>query len=331
MNILGLDIGGANLKLAHTEGMARTIPFALWRQPQKLAPMLRQLLRGVPPFEQVAVTMTGELCDCFTSKGEGVLAILDAVSAVFPRTPCLVWNHHGTFWDVTQSRAEPLAVASANWRALAQFATRFVPSGLAALVDIGSTTTDITNCIEGRLRLRGLTDPQRLKVGQLVYSGVRRTPICALMGYHSAIAAEVFATTLDVYLLRGDLAEDPSDCHTADGRPATLANAQARLARQLCEDPETCSPHLPRRLARRAANYQVNVLIGAIDPERCLEPRTILVAGSGEFVACRAVRRLAKHRPAQLRRLSKLLGPEISSAGCAWAVAVLAAEREHDR
>ena len=81
MDVLGLDIGGANLKAAHTHDVARLRPFALWKDPAGLADALRGLLRGWPPFDLLAVTMTGELCDCFESKRQGVAAILDAVEA----------------------------------------------------------------------------------------------------------------------------------------------------------------------------------------------------------------------------------------------------------
>src|SRR5262245_15374302 len=65
---LGLDIGGANLKAAHTSGAATSRPFALWKQPRDLAAALRELVADLPPAGRVAVTMTGELCDCFATK-----------------------------------------------------------------------------------------------------------------------------------------------------------------------------------------------------------------------------------------------------------------------
>ena len=77
MSWLGLDIGGANLKAADGRGWARSVPFALWRDPQGLAEALATLVESAPTAERLAVTMTGELCDCFRSKAEGVRHILD--------------------------------------------------------------------------------------------------------------------------------------------------------------------------------------------------------------------------------------------------------------
>src|SRR5262249_41491473 len=159
------------------------------------------------------------------------------VSIVAGSCPVGVWQMGGGFVDLQGARAKPLTVAAANWHALATFCGRHVPRGPALLVDAGSTTTDIVPLHDGRPAPRGWTDPDRLRCRELVYSGVRRTPLCALMGGEGA--AELFATTLDVYLVLGLIAEDAVDCRTADGRPATRVAAHGRLARMLCADTET--------------------------------------------------------------------------------------------
>ena len=39
------------------------------------------LIETAPPAERMAVTMTGELCDCFPTKADGVRHIVDAAAA----------------------------------------------------------------------------------------------------------------------------------------------------------------------------------------------------------------------------------------------------------
>ena len=56
--VLGLDVGGANLKAAHTNGSARSRPFPLWKAPAALPDALRDLLRDWPPYDALALTMT---------------------------------------------------------------------------------------------------------------------------------------------------------------------------------------------------------------------------------------------------------------------------------
>src|SRR5207302_4679388 len=124
--------------------------------------------------------------------------------------------------------------------------------------DIGSTTTDLVPLRDGKPIPSGRSDPERLRHRELVYTGIRRTPVCALLG--SGGAAEWFATTLDVYLILGELAEHRGDCDTADGRPATRDGAHARLARMLCADRETSTEAQIRRLALRIRNRQLRLL-----------------------------------------------------------------------
>ena len=63
--ILGLDIGGANLKAATPDKRAVSVPFAHWKQPDKLPVALADLVARFSDTEELAVTMTGELCDCY--------------------------------------------------------------------------------------------------------------------------------------------------------------------------------------------------------------------------------------------------------------------------
>ena len=81
---------------------------------------------------------------------------------------------------------------------MATLVGRLFPLGPVMLLDIGTTTTDIVPILNGRPDPRGHTDFDRLHVGELVYTGWRRTPVCALL---HGLAAEVFATTHDCCLI----------------------------------------------------------------------------------------------------------------------------------
>src|SRR5438270_11652478 len=107
MNWLGLDIGGANLKAADGRGWARSVSFALWREPNRLAAALDSLIEGGPISEGLAVTMTGELCDCFCSKADGVRHILSAVASVAQRHDVLVYLGDGRFVTISDATALP--------------------------------------------------------------------------------------------------------------------------------------------------------------------------------------------------------------------------------
>ena len=66
-----LDIGGANIKAAHSDGPARTVPFEVWKRPDELGRAIVRPRRHFPPSNQAAVTMTAELCDCYPTKTRG--------------------------------------------------------------------------------------------------------------------------------------------------------------------------------------------------------------------------------------------------------------------
>lgn len=338
--ILGLDIGGANLKADSLAGVTRTFPFELWRRPAELGRALDELFASMPGFTILALTMTAELCDCFETKREGVARVLDSLEKTrgVRGAKIRVWQTDGRFVDPATARARPFQTAAANWLALAQWAGRLAPRGPALLIDVGSTTADLIPLRDGRPVPAGLTDSERLASGALVYSGARRTPVCALVeelpyrGQSCGVAAEWFATTLDVYLTLGDLAEDLDDCRTADGRPASRLNARDRLARMVGADRECFDLADARTLAEIVADAQYARLVRAA--ERVSErlgaaPETVILAGSGEFLARRVAARFAAFSIRGIS-LEDTIGRERSKAACAHAVAILAAEERSD-
>jgi probable H4MPT-linked C1 transfer pathway protein len=273
--------------------------------------------------------MTGELCDCFASKREGVFHILDAVERIAENRPIRVWCCDGVFRDLAAARAaQTLLIAASNWLALASWAGRLVAEGPALLVDVGSTTTDVIPFLDGKPVSLGRTDTERLRTSELVYTGVRRTPVFAL--FPRDAATEWFATMLDVYLVLGEIAENPTDCDTADGRPATYECAFRRLARVFCEEPETTPAQDLFVIADEARRRQVHHLVRSLQRVNKTLPSpatSIVLAGSGEFLARAAVERAFPSSTCRLLSIAAEMGVDVSTAACAYAVAVLADER----
>jgi probable H4MPT-linked C1 transfer pathway protein len=324
-DVLGLDIGGANIKAAHARGVARTLPFALWKRPEGLTAALRDMLVEMPPCDLLAVTMTGELCDCFVSKREGVEAILNSVNAAAGRLPVQVWTTYAQFLPPGEARQEPLRVAAANWLAGAYLAGSYSGRGAALFMDVGSTTTDIVELWNGKPVPSAWTDVERLRCGELVYTGVRRTPVCALLG--AKVAAELFATTLDVYLVLGLVPEDEQDNDTADNRPATKFWARLRLARMLGGDGETVSEQETTELALSAMERQkqhIGAALKAVRGRMPEPPRYYVISGSGEFL----IRQIVASLGTRVISMEESLGPHISHAACAYAVAWLAMQTQ---
>ncbi len=147
------------------------MPFEVWKRPDELGQAIATAVATLPRSDQVAVTMTAELCDCYPTKQVGVNAVLDAVIAALPDGLVSVWGVDGEFHSVADARSRPQVVAAANWLALATLAARLLPRERCLLIDIGTTTTDLIPLDQGTVAAMGRSDTERLQTGR---AGVRR-------------------------------------------------------------------------------------------------------------------------------------------------------------
>ena len=339
--VLGLDIGGANIKLASDDGSyVQTKPFPMWTRHQELATVVEGMIgeyvahckskHAYAVIDAIAVTMTGELADCFSSKQSGVIAICTAVqTAAGNRVPIYFYGADGSWRTATQASQNWHTLAASNWHAMANLCGQLVPDNTHLLIDIGSTSTDIIPLVNGEVATDSLDDLTRLQSGQLVYCGVERTPICSLVSEfnldntHTPVARELFATTLDVFLLSGDVAEQPHNTSTADGKPATRQDAQRRMARMICQCPELLTDLELQQLVQQSRQAVFDLLTVAMQKvlaELNSQPDSIIAVGQATFL----ITELAGDIP--VTHLSDLwpgINQQVSRVGPALAVAVL--------
>jgi (4-(4-[2-(gamma-L-glutamylamino)ethyl]phenoxymethyl)furan-2-yl)methanamine synthase len=331
--VLALDIGGANLKASDGRNFHASRFFPLWKNPQGLVDALRQLVAEGPPADRYVATMTGELADCFRTKREGVAAICDAAAEACGSN-LEIYLTDGTFVAPVEAKRRYLEAAASNWHATASLVARQTAPRTGILVDCGSTTCDVVPLADGRVTSIGRTDTERLASGELVYTGVVRSPVCALATQlpvgelWAGVAQELFATTLDVYLLTGNLPEDADNRETADGRPATREFALERLARAICADRESFDTDAGRRAALVVKESQIRLIGAALRRVlgRQIPPATVVyVCGQGEFLAREVLKRIGWH--GEVRSFADKFGPTASRVGPAFALAWLAEER----
>ncbi|MFY9255343.1 MAG: hydantoinase/oxoprolinase family protein [Fuerstiella sp.] len=357
MNVLGLDIGGANIKASDADGRTASKPFAMWIRHAELCDVLQEWAAndlsaaGMLPADMVALTMTAELADCFETKQQGVEFIVRAVEQAFPDLPVQVWMTSGEFADPDDAVMLTPLVAASNWHALATWAGRAIPNGPAVLIDVGSTTTDIIPLLDGQPVSQGLNDFERLCAGELVYTGVGRTPVCAIVqsvpiaDQQCPIAAELFATSIDAYVIAEQVPEDPNCNDTADSRPLTREHSLNRLAHMLCCDASEIAEADVKLIAEHIIAVQVNSVAAAF--ERTLqhldslmqqeggrslsaEPATVILSGSGAILGLLVIKQLGPQRFANCLNLPDMFYRPISAAACAFAVARLAHDRCQD-
>jgi probable H4MPT-linked C1 transfer pathway protein len=334
--VLGLDIGGANLKAADGGGWHHEQAFALWRRPEGLAAALRALVVARGP-RRVVATMTGEIADCFATRTAGVTHIVSSLQQAAAGTPLHVYTVDETmearFVTPEEAVKRPMEVAAANWHALAHLAARHVPTDRCLLLDIGSTTCDLVPITDGVPVPFARHDAARLLSGELVYTGVERTPVPAITsslphrGCRRPVAAERFADSRDAWLLLGGLPEHGGPCDTADGGPATRDAARIRLARTLLLDPESFTAADAEAAARRIAARQARAIargIATVSRWVGWRPTGVVISGHGEALAHQALEQ-AGLRTATVS-LPEILGAGVARVAPAHAVALLARE-----
>jgi (4-(4-[2-(gamma-L-glutamylamino)ethyl]phenoxymethyl)furan-2-yl)methanamine synthase len=278
--MIGIDVGGANLKVVGGDGV-HIHPCPLWQG----AP-LKELLRchRTAPGTEAAVVMSGELADCFSGKAEGIAFIVDAVRDVFPEA-----RFYGT--DSRFHDQACTALAAANWLASADYLREFFPG--AVLVDIGSTTTDIIPL--GHFpTLLGLTDIQRLQKGFLVYTGMLRTSIPTLLpavtlgGIRTPVSTEFFACSGDAHHVLGHITEEQYAGDTPDHQGTDRAACLRRLARVVCADVGEIGEEGAIRIAVEFAGVQQGMIHQAVARAVTGSGATGIIAagiGAGHFAA----------------------------------------------
>lgn len=336
---LGLDIGGANLKAAHTHGWTRSTSFPMWREANQLSLQLAKLIDDAPAFQGVALTMTGELADCFATRAEGVAVILEQVTSILPAPMVRVYCVDGRWRSPSQAAREPWLAAASNWHALAQWTSRWISQSQGVVIDVGSTTIDVIPVSPRGVATVSKTDSQRLRRRELIYTGIERSNLAGivswapLFGKRCPVMNEQFATTRDVYLWLGMLEPDANDCNTADGRPADLLSARQRLARVVGEDGSTLADQDISAIAEHVFQRQTSLLAQAIRKVSCRLDRqsahadspgkSIVLSGHGEFLAQAALELVEPF--ADTMAVGEMIGPELSRSAPAFAVASLAA------
>ena len=281
--MIGIDVGGANLKLV--DGNRVTIRYCpLWQETP-----LREHLQGFReshPDPDAAVVMSGELADCFGSKIEGIQHIVASVQEIYSGA-----LFYGT--DAAFHHSPVPQLAAANWLASADLLRTRYPH--AVLVDIGSTTTDIIP-LPRFPDLLGLTDLGRLRRGYLLYTGLLRTPVEAqissvtLNGVEIPVSTEHFAIAADTHLVLGHIGPRVYTCDTPDRAGKDPGAALRRLARVVCADLDEIGPAGAMEIARQFWEAQRDRIRKATDrvAAEC-GAGDVVVAGIGSSLLAREI------------------------------------------
>ncbi len=329
---VGIDVGGANTKIATSDGFVDSIYAPLWKNKTILYDVLSEVKQKFEAgIEAVGVVMTGELCDCFETKREGVLHIKKALSTAFETLK--FFDSNCGFKDGSEVDKDPLSFASTNWLASSKLISEQYED--AIFVDIGSTTTDVIPIVSGEIKAKR-TDLERLKSGELIYSGVLRTNVATVLkeveigdkGEECGISSELFAITADAYLVLGYITADDYSCESPDsyafgGREneeKSRVSAMRRLSRVVCSDLEEIGEDSAVGIAEQVKKAQVEGLAASM--VRLKEKyglKMVVSAGIGDFIAKEA----ADSLNIQFLSLYSIYGTKISATFPAYSVSKL--------
>ena len=328
--VIGWDIGGAHLKAARVRhGRVEAVVQAatpLWLGLDSLDDAFDALGAQLGRADRHVITMTGELCDAFPSRREGV-AGLAAIAAnhLAPAAPRLYAGRAG-FVELGEAASHAVDIASANWHASAALLALKLPDAL--FIDIGSTTTDVVPIVAGQVAAVGYSDAERLAAGELIYTGMTRSFVMSLAsrapfrGAWTPLMNEYFASSADVHRIVGDLPDDADKMSAADGREKTVEASRARLARMIGREVDEGSDLEWTGLAAWFAETQVRQITDAaslrLSRNDVAVAAPIVAAGVGEGVAAEVARRL--RRPCL--GFSSLIAASAEASHCAPAVAV---------
>ncbi|MEQ8823612.1 MAG: hypothetical protein RIC14_04475 [Filomicrobium sp.] len=301
---VGLDVGGAHLKVARFEGdelvAVRQFASPLWKGFDRLGQALGAAMPLLTGAERVAITMTGELSDLFENRRRGVFVLTESLEKGFGPKAQFYLGPRG-FGSAADAREDPQAVSSMNYLATAQVIGRQCRDGL--LVDFGSTTVDIIPVCGGETPTP-CGDFERQASGALVYTGLTRTAVASVTttapfkGKWVGLSREFLATMADVRRVLGEDLEDIDVHATADGRGKSQEESTARLARMFGCDLEDGTQHdwiAAASYIREAQLRSVSDGTHIVLSERPLPNEAALIAaGIGAHEAEEIARRLGR-------------------------------------
>ncbi len=328
--VIGWDIGGAHLKAARVEhGRVEAVVQAatpLWLGLDTLHTAFDELGANLGHADRHVITMTGELCDAFPSRRDGV-AGLAAIAAnhLAPSIPVIYAGRAG-FVALGEAAAHAVDIASANWHASAALLALKLPDAL--FIDIGSTTTDIIPIAGSQVAAVGYTDAERLASGELIYTGMTRSFVMSLAsrapvrGAWTPLMNEYFAASADVHRILGDLPDGADKMSTADGREKTIEASRARLARMIGREADEGEASEWAGLAAWFAEAQTRQITDAallrLSRNDVAVTAPVVSAGVGDGLAAEVARRL--RRPCL--EFSSMIEAPAEASHCAPAVAV---------
>ena len=342
VNVLGFDIGGANIKAAFIktknanliEHRTLITYFPIWKknmnQLQSILCKLNNKLTKSISLDGVGITITAELSDAFKTKREGINSILNSVIDVFANVPKFVVDVESNLLSVEDALEKPYRVASANWAATGWMISKLIKNCI--IIDVGSTTTSIIPIVKGKIAAKGKTDLEKLQNGELVYTGSLRTNVATIVnwipinGIITHVSSELFAQSGDIHIILDNINKEDYITETSDKRGKTKKESMSRLARVVCADIEMLTEQQIIDMAKFVYDKQVDQIAEGLKQVSKRIPQEnlkIAVTGLGRnFLAKKAAKKIGYENIIDIK---EYLGDKSAIESTSVAVALMVA------
>ena len=297
----GWDIGGAHLKVTGVDAQGKILfteqyMTPVWLGLESLSLSIDSALIRLKQYAQdncsQVITMTAELADGFPDRDTGVKSIAKLIKKKLSPYPVYFYAIDKGFIPYEDIDQCTELVSSANWHASANYIASLFDTGV--MIDMGTTTTDIIPFGNGNVLTESISDYDRLTAGELVYTGMVRTPVFSVidqfeyLGKTTPLMAEQFASMADVYRILNMLNEHDDMYDTADGEKKSIHTSMVRLMRMVgIDNQQHISLHQDEIIAlceeiMRAQIERINQAVQNAIEKICKGEKTILVLiGSG--------------------------------------------------
>ena len=345
INILGLDIGGANTKAALVkfrnseifESFSVIEYFPFWKKTLNDIPnMFNRIVENLiiqnhlklEDLDFISITITAELSDAFQTKREGIITILNSLEQVFEKAKMFFINKNNKFSNFNQVKSDSLSIAAANWVSTSLFLGKFVPN--CVLIDAGSTTIDIVPILNSVPVPVGRNDIERLINRELIYTGGLRATIPSITHFVPykdkmvRISFEKFALVSDVHRILNSISETEYINDTADNRSISLDDCYARLARIVCMDLESISTEELDLIAKFIYDKQIEIISTDIKvfmddltqriPDFNQDSKFVITGLSAEFLIKEVLRKLGYNNIENYEQITNIHDHVSSSA-----------------
>lgn len=298
---MGLDIGGANtdcaiIELNDENGHIKSVKkskryLPMWIKNDELKECLMDLSKeDIDCTDVICVSMTAELSDAYETKIEGVLDISKKVHYTFSDKTVKFVTFEGlkTYEEILEN---PLSAAAANWIGTANAVKHIRNSCI--FMDMGTTTTDIIPLIN-KENAAGHTDVERLGSGELVYTGMLRTNLAAIVqelpvnNINTTVSSELFTISADVHRILGHITQEEYTCDTPDKKGKDIVSCKRRLCRLVCADLDSLSDDTIEDMAKYIYEKQIcQVTKGLIKVVEKTGLDTVVISDFGHGNVCK--------------------------------------------